>query len=161
MPPPLAAPEAGEGPAPSLPFDLQTVGVVAVGSVLGTLGMRAIDKLLSSPSPLPSAPLVATRSVAPGREDPASWLPAGLLTAAAPRVALALLAGEPAVVFVQLQYLGHTLYYQPSQRVLLWRSAPGQLGRCTPRWRWPRWPSSYPGSRRNLARRRCPTREAS
>lgn len=28
---------------------------------------------------------------------------------------------------MQLQYLGHTLYYQPTQRLLLWRAAPGEL----------------------------------
>jgi hypothetical protein len=28
---------------------------------------------------------------------------------------------------MQLQYLGHTLYYQPSERLLLWRTAPGKL----------------------------------
>ncbi|TFZ62607.1 hypothetical protein E4631_24850 [Hymenobacter sp. UV11] len=125
----LAAPVVAAGPTPSLPFDLQTVGVVAVGSALGTLGLRAVDKVFSTPSPPPSAPALPllTVSVAPGPEDPANWLPAGLLTAAAPRVRLEGMNGEPAAVFVQLHYLGHTLYYQPSQRVLLWRAAPGQL----------------------------------
>jgi hypothetical protein len=32
-----------------------------------------------------------------------------------------------AAIFVQLQYLGHTLYYQPSQRLLIWRAAPGVM----------------------------------
>ena len=128
-PRPLAAPEGSEGPAPSLPFDLQTVGVVAVGSALGTLGVRAVDKLLSpaSPPPATQAPLGPTPWVAAEREDPASWLPPGLLTAAALLVPLESFSGGPTVVFVQLQYLGHTLYYQPSQRLLLWRAAPGQL----------------------------------
>ncbi|TDN35758.1 hypothetical protein A8B98_12620 [Hymenobacter sp. UV11] len=112
-----------------MPFDLQTVGVVAVGTALGTVGLRVVDNLFSTLSPWPSAPAapLLTVSVTPGREDPANWLPAGLLTAAAPRVPLEMMSGGPAGVFVQLQYLGHTLYYQPSQRVLLWRSAPGQL----------------------------------
>jgi hypothetical protein len=32
-----------------------------------------------------------------------------------------------AVLFVELRYFGHLLYYQPSQRLLLWRAAPGKL----------------------------------
>jgi hypothetical protein len=31
------------------------------------------------------------------------------------------------VVFVEFRYLGHMLYYQPSQRLLLWQAAPGKL----------------------------------
>jgi hypothetical protein len=29
-------------------------------------------------------------------------------------------------VFLQLAYFGHTLYYQPTQRCLLWKVAAGQ-----------------------------------
>jgi hypothetical protein len=54
-------------------------------------------------------------------------LPAGLLTANAPRVPLELPALSRSVLFVELRYLGHLLYYQPSQRLLLWRTAPGKL----------------------------------
>jgi hypothetical protein len=125
-PTPLAAPIVAAGSAPPLSFDLQTVGVVAAGTAVGTLGLRVVDHLFSNPSPPPAGPLPPV-SVAAEREDPANWLPAGLLTAAVPRVPLEVMSGGPAVIFVQLQYLGHTLYYQPSQRVLLWRSAPGQL----------------------------------
>jgi hypothetical protein len=59
--------------------------------------------------------------------DPLSWLPAGLLTGAAPRVPITSNTTGQAIIFVQLLYFGHTLYYQPRQRLLLWRAAPGEL----------------------------------
>lgn len=95
--------------------------VAALGNLSVKVGERTMEhfKQPSIPAvpPLPPAQLV----------DPLSWLPAGLLTANAPRVLLELPALGQSVLFVRLQYLGHTLYYQPSQRLLLWRAAPGKL----------------------------------
>ncbi|MGI4820195.1 MAG: hypothetical protein ACRYFV_03185 [Janthinobacterium lividum] len=109
----------------TLAWNLQNVAVLGTAAALGNLGVKAGEQVVerfkrpSTPAPTSAQTLELV--------DPLSWLPVGLLTAAAPRVPLELGDSGQTVVFVQLQYLGHTLYYQPSQRVLLWRAAPGQL----------------------------------
>jgi hypothetical protein len=42
-------------------------------------------------------------------------------------VSLPIPALKQSFVFVQLIYLGHTLFSQPTQQVLLWRVVPGQM----------------------------------
>jgi hypothetical protein len=101
--------------------------VLGTAAALGNLGVKLGEKVVESfqqpgPAVLAPQPAAALQVV-----DPLSWLPAGLLTANAPRVPLELPALGRAVLFVELRYLGHVLYYQPSQRLLLWRAAPGKL----------------------------------
>jgi hypothetical protein len=132
--PDLAAPSMPVGtpptPTPSpqtLDWNLQNLAVLGTAAALGNLSVKVGERVVESlkqPSPaaLPPQPAPTLQLV-----DPLSWLPAGLLTANAPRVPLELLAQGRSVLFVELRYLGHTLYYQPSQRVLLWRAAPGKL----------------------------------
>jgi len=129
--PALAAPSTPVvTPTPSpqtLDWNLQNLAVLGTAAALGNLGVKVGEWVVESfkqPSPaaLPSSPVAAPQLV-----DPLSWLPAGLLTANAPRVSLELPALGRSVLFVELRYLGHILYYQPSQRLLLWRAAPGKL----------------------------------
>jgi len=132
--PTLAAPSTPVGtpstPTPSpqtLDWNLQNLAVLGTAAALGNLGVKVGERVVESfkqPSPavLPPRPVPAPQLV-----DPLSWLPAGLLTANAPRVPLELPALGRSVLFVELRYLGHILYYQPSQRLLLWRAAPGKL----------------------------------
>jgi hypothetical protein len=109
----------------TLAWNLQNMAVLGTAAALGNLGVKAGEQVVERfKRPSPPAP---TSAQTPELVDPLSWLPVGLLTAAAPRVPLEIGDSGQAVVFVQLQYLGHTLYYQPRQRVLLWRAAPGQL----------------------------------
>jgi hypothetical protein len=126
--PTLAAPiSASPTPTPQLPqslsWDAQTVSVIGVASALGTIGVKMGERVIerfkqpSAPTLPPQLQLV----------DPLSWLPAGLLTGDAPRVSITAHTTGQAAIFVQLQYLGHTLYYQPSQRLLIWRAAPGEM----------------------------------
>lgn len=130
---PLAAPVTAEtaasAPAPSLPFDLQTVGVVAVGSALGHLGLRAVDQLLSSapPTSSTSAPPRPTVSLAPVREDPASWFPAAVLATPAATIPLYHPQWAGVQPCLQLDYFGRRFYYQPTLRCLFWACAPGQV----------------------------------
>jgi hypothetical protein len=115
-------------PSPqTLEWNLQNLAVLGTAAAIGNLGVKAgeqVVKGLQKPSPtaLPSPPAPILQIV-----DPLSWLPAGLLTANAPRVSLESATLGRLVPFVELRYLGHTLYYQPSQRLLLWRAAPGNL----------------------------------
>jgi hypothetical protein len=74
-----------------------------------------------------TTPVAASPVAGSQRPDPLPWLPAGLLTAAAARVEKELPALQRSFVFVELHYLGHVLYYQPTQRWLLWRVVPGKL----------------------------------
>jgi hypothetical protein len=106
---------------------VQNVAVLGTAAALGNLGVKLGEKVVESlqqpgPAALAPQPAAALQVV-----DPLSWLPAGLLTAHAPRVPLELPALGRAVLFVELRYFGHLLYYQPSQRLLLWRAAPGKL----------------------------------
>jgi hypothetical protein len=108
-----------------LAWNAQNIAVLGTAAALGNLGVKVGERVVESfkqpaPPALPPAPPAQL-------VDPLSWLPAGLLTANAPRVALELPTLGKSVLFVELQYLGHTLYYQPSQRLLLWRAAPGKL----------------------------------
>lgn len=128
--PTLAAPgSAPATPATPLPqtlnWDLQNFGVIGAASALGTLsvklGERVVERL-TQPA-VPALPPPAQ----PQLVDPLSWLPAGLLTGNAPRVSLPAGAAGQTITFVQLQYLGHRLYYQPTQRLLFWQAAPGEI----------------------------------
>jgi hypothetical protein len=129
--PALAAPSTPVAtPTPSsqtLDWNLQNLAVLGTAAALGNLGVKVGERVVESftqPSPaaLPPAPISAPQLV-----EPLNWLPAGLLTANAPRVPLELPALGRSVLFVELHYLGHILYYQPSQRLLLWRAAPSKL----------------------------------
>jgi hypothetical protein len=59
------------------------------------------------------------------REDPLTWLPAAFVTTAPRRRALALPLWGRERQCVELHYLGHTFFYQPSERCLLWAIEPG------------------------------------
>jgi ribosomal protein S27AE len=125
--------EAAQGlaavPAPTpllrqtLDWNLNNIALLGTASALGQLGVQlgtALFQLFTTrtkPTPVDVAQ----------RPDPLSWLPAGLLTAAAPRVSLILPSLRRPLVFVELHYLGHVLYYQPRERLLLWRVVPGTL----------------------------------
>jgi hypothetical protein len=112
-------------PSQSLSWDAQTVSVIGVASALGTIGVKLGERVIerfqqpAAPALPPPPPLQLV--------DPLSWLPAGLLTGDAPRVSITSNTTGQAAIFVQLQYLGHTLYYQPTQRLLIWRAAPGVM----------------------------------
>jgi hypothetical protein len=107
-------------------LDLQTVGVVAAGTIVGTVGLRLLDKLLE-PAPTPAALPVASLPLTTLPVDPASWFPAAVL--AAPAAALPVHHPEwsQAYVCLQLHYFGRCFYYQPALRRLFWECAPGQL----------------------------------
>jgi hypothetical protein len=88
---------------------VQNVAVLGTAATLGNLGVKLGEKVVESfqqPSPAALAPLPAPQVV-----GPLSWLPAGLLTANAPRVPLELPALGRSVLFVELRYFGHLLYY--------------------------------------------------
>lgn len=123
----LAAPAttAAAESVPSLPFDAQTVGVVAVGSALGTLGLRAVEQLLSKPAS--SAPPLPATTGAGEREDPAAWFPAAVLTTPAATHLLHHPQWPAAKPCLQLDYFGRRFYYQPALRCLFWECAPGRV----------------------------------
>jgi hypothetical protein len=103
------------------------LAVLGTAAALGNLGVKMGERVVdsfkqSTPAALPPTPVSAPQLV-----EPLSWLPAGLLTANTPRVSLELPALGRSVLFVELRYLGHILYHQPSQRLLLWRAVPGKL----------------------------------
>jgi hypothetical protein len=118
-----AVAEAAPLPKQTLDWNLNNIALLSTASALGQLGVQlgtALFQLFTTrttPTPLDVAQ----------RPDPLSWLPAGLLTAAAPRVPLTLPALGREMRFVELTYLGHVLYYQPRERLLLWRVVPGTL----------------------------------
>lgn len=107
----------------TLDWNWNNIALLGTASALGQLGVQLGTALLqlfttrTTPSPVEVAQ----------RPDPLSWLPAGLLTAAAARVPLELPTLGRKMVFVELSYLGHVLYYQPRERWLLWRVVPGTL----------------------------------
>jgi hypothetical protein len=75
-----------------------------------------------------TAPPATTLTTSPSEPiDPASWLPAALLSAPAPRLTLTMPWWDQPQVFLQLAYFGHTFYYQPTHQCLLWRAVPGQV----------------------------------
>ncbi|MDO7888141.1 hypothetical protein [Hymenobacter cheonanensis] len=125
--PALAAPEADSPPAPTpLGADLRTVGVVAAGTMVGTYGVRLLDKLFDTSStpptlPVPPLPLPAQR------EDPAGWFPAAVLAQPALMLPVQYPEWTQPHVCLQLNYFGRRFYYQPALRCLFWECAPGQL----------------------------------
>lgn len=111
----------------TLEWNLQNLAVLGSAAALGNIGVKVSERVVEGfkqpkPAALSSPPAPALQLV-----DSLSWLPAGLLMANAPRVPLELPALGQSVLFVELRYLGHLLYYQPTQWVLLWRATPGQL----------------------------------
>jgi hypothetical protein len=104
---------------------LQNFGVISAASAFGTLGVKLGEQVVESfkQPPVSSLPPPAPAQLV----DPLNWLPAGLLTGAAPRVSLPVGTTGQTITFVQLQYLGHQLYYQPTQRLLFWQAAPGDI----------------------------------
>jgi hypothetical protein len=92
---------------------------VAANLVL-VLGERLLKLFTASPA--------TTLTTSPSEPiDPASWLPAALLSAPAPRLTLTMPWWDQPQVFLQLAYFGHTFYYQPTHQCLLWRAVPGQV----------------------------------
>lgn len=101
------------------------MAVLGTASALGQLGIKLGEKVvkaLTSPSKPVSASVEVMQPV-----NPLNWLPAGLLTAAAPRVQLQVHASGQTLPFIELNYLGHKLYYQPTNNWLLWGIEPGKL----------------------------------
>jgi hypothetical protein len=123
--PTLAAPAPVVTPA-SLPADLQTIGVVAAGTMVGTVGMRLLDKVLDA-SPVPAAAPVASLPLATVPVDPASWFPAAILATPAASLLVHHPEWPQAQLCLQLSYFGRRFYYQPTRRQLFWECAPGQL----------------------------------
>ncbi|NML67916.1 hypothetical protein HHL22_22170 [Hymenobacter sp. RP-2-7] len=122
---PQATPTLGavpETPTPSvnLAASWQNVAMLTgshlAAKLVGVLG----ERLLGLFTPPPAAQPLETL-------DPAHWLPAALLSAPAPRLELEMPWWDQPQVFLQLTYFGHTLYYQPRHRCLLWRVGPGQV----------------------------------
>lgn len=118
-----AIPESTQPSKQTLDWNLNNIALLSTASAIGQLGVQigtALWQLLTTrttPTPVEEAP----------RPDPLSWLPAGLLTAASPRVPLTVSALGCELIFVELHYLGYVLYYQPRERLLLWRAIPGAL----------------------------------
>jgi ribosomal protein S27AE len=119
----LAAVPESTPPKQTLDWNLNNIALLSTASAIGQLGVQvgtALWQLLTTrttPTPVEVAQ----------RPDPLSWLPAGLLTAASTRVPLTVSALGRELIFVELHYLGHVLYYQPRERLLLWRAMPGAL----------------------------------
>jgi hypothetical protein len=65
----------------------------------------------------------ATKPLLP---DPLHWLPAAFVTHLPQRKALALPLWSQARSCIELRYFGHTFYYQPVERCLLWEVVPDQ-----------------------------------
>jgi predicted nucleic acid-binding Zn-ribbon protein len=112
-------------PAASLAFDIKTVGVIAAGTMLGTYGTRAVDALTSKPAPAPPAKSACIGL--PVREDPANWFPAPILAAPTASTPVYYPGWPHPYECLVLDYFGRRFYYQPTQRMLLWECAPGQL----------------------------------
>lgn len=120
-------------------FSAHNVGVVAVGSALGTLaaqgGTYLAQQLIQGGSDLEllRAEVRQLRqalrvvSVLPELPSGVAFLPVALRTATAPIVSLAV--GGRAVPFVRLSYHGHVLYHHPEQGVVLWEERPGKYHR--------------------------------
>lgn len=123
-PAPAAATSATPLPQ-TLDWSLQNFGVIGAASAFGTLGVKLGERMIESLTQ-PAVPALPP-TPQPQLVDPLSWLPAGLLTGNAPRVSLPVGTTGQTITFVQLQYLGHLLYYQPTQRLLFWRAAPEDI----------------------------------
>ncbi|TFZ62745.1 hypothetical protein E4631_24650 [Hymenobacter sp. UV11] len=124
---PVATPTTPTPSPQTLEWNLQNLAVLGTAAALGNLGVKVGERVVEGFTQPSSAVLPALPAPPLQLVDPLSWLPAGLLTANAPRVSLESSALGRPVLFVELRYLGHLLYYQPSQRLLLWRAAPGNL----------------------------------
>lgn len=124
---PVVTPSTPTPSTQTLDWNLQNLAVLGTAAALGNLGVKVGERVMESFKQPSLAALPPSPVAAPQLVDPLSWLPAGLLTANAPRVPLELPALGRSVLFVELRYLGHMLYYQPSRRLLLWRAAPGKL----------------------------------
>jgi hypothetical protein len=125
-----AARPLAEAPAPkglTLDWNGQNLAVLGGASLLAQFGSSVVKRLWEAFTEPALPPKLPHLGLAERVADPLDWLPAGFLTGAAPRVSLPIPALGQALVFVQFTYLGHTLFYQPTQRVLLWRVGPGQL----------------------------------
>jgi hypothetical protein len=121
----LAEPPVSRGL--TLDWSKQNFAVLGGALLLAQLGSRVVNRLWEAFTEPALPPAASHLALAERAADPLEWLPAGLLSSAAPRVSLPVPALGQSFVFVQLTYLGHTLFYQPSQRVLLWRVLPGQM----------------------------------
>lgn len=110
-------------PKQTLDWNLNNIALLSTASALGQLGVQLGTALFQLFTTRTKPTLLDVAQ----RPDPLSWLPAGLLTAATPRVSLTLPALGRKLLFVELHYLGHVLYYQPRERLLLWRVMPGTL----------------------------------
>jgi hypothetical protein len=128
---PQTAVTLGAMPAPAAPLasvnlasSWQNVAILTGSHVAAKLVLVLGERLLQLFTPTPAATLAASP---PESVDPTSWLPAALLSAPAPRLTLTMAWWEQPQVFLQLSYFGHTLYYQPTHRCLLWRVVPGQV----------------------------------
>ncbi|RZK26789.1 MAG: hypothetical protein EOO63_14270, partial [Hymenobacter sp.] len=95
----------------TLDWNLQNLAVLGTAAELSNLGIKVGERVVESFKQSSSAALPLSAVPVLQLVDPLIWLPAGLLTANAPRVPLELPALGRSVPFVELRYLGHLLYY--------------------------------------------------
>lgn len=98
-------------------WSASNAALFTVTSVAAQLLVRVGDTLFKS---------LTTPAAQVPREDPLSWLPAAFVTSVAQRQPLHLTLWGQARSCVELHYLGHTFFYQPVERCLLWAVEPGQ-----------------------------------
>ena len=147
--PPLTRPagQAAENPAgpATLAFSAQNIGMVVLGTALGTAAVQGttalwqqatrggsdLDVLRAEVRQLHQAVLALHPGGGPvPPPDALSALPEALRTATAPRVPLQLGPGDT-VQAVRLAFHGQVLYHSPERHLLVWEATPGTNHRLT------------------------------
>lgn len=103
-------------PPVTLAWSTANVALFTTASLAAQLLLRVGDKLHKS---------LTTPAAQLPRVDPVSWLPAAFVTHLPKRKLLAHPLWGPALGCIELRYFGHTFFYQPVERCLLWEMEPG------------------------------------
>jgi hypothetical protein len=105
-------------PTLQLTWSKSNAALLTLTSLAAQLTLRLGDAFVKSfTQPAATKPLLT---------DPLSWLPAAFVTHLPQRKALALPLWSQARSCIELRYFGHTFYYQPVERCLLWEVVPDQ-----------------------------------
>jgi hypothetical protein len=94
------------------------LSLLTLTTLAAQLTLRLGDSLWSS--------FTRPAATKPPQIDPLTWLPAAFVTHVSQRRILTLPLWPEARGCVELRYFGHTFYYQPVERCLLWEVAPDQ-----------------------------------
>lgn len=113
---PLAGLALPKPPPVAVAWSMANVALFTTANLAAQLLLRVGDKLHKS---------LTTPAAQLPRVDPVSWLSAAFVTHLPKRKLLAHPLWRSARACVELRYVGHTFFYQPVERCLLWEMEPG------------------------------------